>query len=429
MESNSNSEPTQPFAYARLKIYNKDRGYLLMGITISKWHFKGGDGVSSIPEWVAVNKKQAQLLSKVQQTDNPSSPKAFDIVTPEERFRIDSVEELERKFQLGIIPRPSMQRGPRANVRGNPGAPAAPVRLDDLQDDDSSARAQQRASISVGSKPWEFDKPALLGEAPVEDSRHHEAFSSIASQDALDAAARQAQQNGPLGPPTDILPPAARAVIESLQDQILQLTRQITSIYKAPQPSPVATADRQDAQEQVTSPARRQASPPLPAAMEGRAAALTDLEAPAAPAAPEAAPEAPTRTTPTRTTPTRATPTRATEQPAAVLDIAPEPQLDDPALIAVDDDPMDAEEAAVFKKRENLALDIEDVEIPDDARSGFKTNNLNDDKHDKDLDIVLAEMATEQKSQDATKQADGGIGAAMQNAMASTVGGKKKRGK
>jgi len=163
--------------------------------------------------------------------------------------------------------------------------------------------------------------------------------------------------------------------------------------------------------------------------MEGRAAALTDLEAPAAPAAPEAAPEAPTRTTPTRTTPTRATPTRATEQPAAVLDIAPEPQLDDQALIAVDDDPMDAEEAAVFKKRENLALDIEDVEIPDDARSGFKTNNLNDDKHDKDLDIVLTEMAAEQKSENATKQADGGIGAAMQNAMASTVGGKKKRGK
>lgn len=407
-------ETQQPFAYVRLKIYDPERGYKLLGFHIYGWHFKGGDGVSTIPEWVPVNRKQAVLLDKVRQSDNSSAPKAFDIVDPQMRVRIDQAEELERRFRLGLIPRPVSRNAPMALTRGGPRSPAVVPRLEDLEDDASMPLQGPDREFAMRN----FSPPTIMGQTPVEDSHSHNAFSSIASQEVVDMVSRNpaAYGSGPASPGLPaVMSPAARATIEALQAQVMELSRQIATISSMSIPETPAALEPQ-AQAFQAEQARRapapaplpQVQPPeaedLPIPMRGRLAALTELEPPAPTLVdePEVASPSPTSVAPT-------------DENDPAFDDAPDPEAD-----------------AVFRKGENLVEeamdDGEDAPLLRDL--GIRgQRNLNEDKSDPDLDAALAEANEEAEAEAKAKAEAAATTPATTDSMAAAMASAAKPGK
>ena len=81
--------------YARIKPYNPKRGHVVQRYHVVGRAWKGGDGIYEIPEWVKVNRAQAEQLLTCYQTD-AYSPMVFDICTPDLRAQVDAREEADR---------------------------------------------------------------------------------------------------------------------------------------------------------------------------------------------------------------------------------------------------------------------------------------------------------------------------------------------
>jgi hypothetical protein len=107
--------------------------------------FRGGDGIEVIPEWVEVNRPQAEALMEFKQSDNdPFSQRAFDIVTPELRKRIDQKENEFRMTMLGrgmpISEMPDVSANESSMVDGQ--ATRKRITLDDLASGGDEAPGQ-----------------------------------------------------------------------------------------------------------------------------------------------------------------------------------------------------------------------------------------------------------------------------------------------
>jgi hypothetical protein len=155
--------------YVRVKPYNKQRGHLIRRTVIMDRLWTGGDGLTpgDIPEWVKVNGAQAAALKEYKQSDDPFSPRIFDIVTPERKAEIDAKEEEYRKAYYGLGPRPSLAALPNLtakesdatgasdkrgqftleDLKGAP-PPTKPVITDDDDDDSAGAIAASVPKIS-----------------------------------------------------------------------------------------------------------------------------------------------------------------------------------------------------------------------------------------------------------------------------------------
>jgi hypothetical protein len=89
--------------WVRVKPLNPKRGHVVGRIHCLGRLWRGGDGIEQIPEWVEVNKAQAEALMDFQQSDrDPYSPRVFDIVTPELRRQID---QKENDFRMSVLGR------------------------------------------------------------------------------------------------------------------------------------------------------------------------------------------------------------------------------------------------------------------------------------------------------------------------------------
>ena len=89
---------SSPFYWARVKPYNPKRQHTIQRIHCLGRLWRGGDGVNKIPDWVKVTPELAQKLLVFKQSDrDPWAERVFDIVTPEKRARIDTIEEEARR--------------------------------------------------------------------------------------------------------------------------------------------------------------------------------------------------------------------------------------------------------------------------------------------------------------------------------------------
>lgn len=92
--------------WIRLKPYNKQAGIRRMRTLLPEIGrpINGGTGqLGSIPEWVRVDRRTAIAVSRYHQNDNNmSSPFLLDIVTDEERQKIDEAEGRQRMASMGL---------------------------------------------------------------------------------------------------------------------------------------------------------------------------------------------------------------------------------------------------------------------------------------------------------------------------------------
>jgi hypothetical protein len=88
------------FLWARLKPKNIKAGHLIERLYFKDVLYRGGDR----PDWYKVRLELAADLRKVKQEDtNPRSEPAFDLVSDDERKRIDHVENSRRMAMLGLV--------------------------------------------------------------------------------------------------------------------------------------------------------------------------------------------------------------------------------------------------------------------------------------------------------------------------------------
>lgn len=107
--------------YLRMKPFNKSSGHLRTRQFVDELQqvVVGGSGkIGEVPVWYAIDPALEPSLKRYRQNDNdPRSDYVFDIVTAEERARIDQAEESMRMSQAGFgAPRDMAARNARART-------------------------------------------------------------------------------------------------------------------------------------------------------------------------------------------------------------------------------------------------------------------------------------------------------------------------
>jgi len=91
---------TTKFYWARLKPYNPKLGCLIRTYVYKSVMYRGGDK----PDWYKVSPALATELRLIEQQPGvPRTEKAFDVISDEERARVDRVENDRRMAAMGLI--------------------------------------------------------------------------------------------------------------------------------------------------------------------------------------------------------------------------------------------------------------------------------------------------------------------------------------